>query len=114
MDGGRMRSGGRMVRDFVDRLRFAWSELTPWASAVLVALTVSWAADGLMEIFEAFLKGEAMPGWMMVTSAAYVVTLWRRWHGFIVCGVGSSSLERAFCATKRRKNGSIWCCFCRT
>lgn len=73
MDMRRLRTWSRMVWDFVERRRFAWSELTPWVSAALVALTVSWAADGLKETFEALLKGEAVHGWMMVVSVAYVV-----------------------------------------
>ncbi|HXH09558.1 MAG TPA: hypothetical protein VNP04_07335 [Alphaproteobacteria bacterium] len=73
MDLRRLRTWRRRVWDFVERRRLAWSELTPWVSAALVALTVSWAADGLKETFEAFLKKEAVQGWMMIAGAASIV-----------------------------------------
>jgi hypothetical protein len=38
-----------------------------------VALTVSWAADGIREVVEAWAKGEAIQRWMIVTHLLYVV-----------------------------------------
>jgi len=45
----------------------------PWVTAALVAFTVSWAADGLKETFEGWMKREAVQGWMVATRTAYVV-----------------------------------------
>jgi hypothetical protein len=63
----------------MSKLSLKWSELAPWIAGALVALTVSWAADGIREVVEAWAKGEAIQRWMIVTHLLYVVL-------FISCG----------------------------
>ena len=62
-----------MTREFCNRLWSAWFELMPWVAAALDAFTVSWAADGLKEAFEGWMKREVVQGWMAATRTAYVV-----------------------------------------
>jgi hypothetical protein len=62
-----------MTREFCNRLWSAWFELMPWVAAALVVFTVSWAADGLKEAFEGWMKREVVQGWMAATRTAYVV-----------------------------------------
>jgi hypothetical protein len=57
----------------MSKLSLKWSELAPWIAGALVALTVSWAADGIREVVEAWAKGEAIQSWMIVTHFLYVV-----------------------------------------
>jgi hypothetical protein len=47
--------------------------MAPWIAGAMVALTVSWAADGLRDIFEAWMRGEAVNVWMVMTRVVYVL-----------------------------------------
>lgn len=57
----------------MDRLRLAWSEVAPWIAAALVALTVSWAADGVKDSVEAWIKGETVKVWIYVVRVISVI-----------------------------------------
>jgi hypothetical protein len=101
MDMRRLRVWSSKIWGLLHRLRSAWSELTPWVADALVAFTVSWAADGIKESFEAFLEREALQGWMIATRAAYIVL-------FVAAATWLYRLQNRFFQPRTRflRNGS--------
>lgn len=63
-----------MADQGIRRKWLQWGELSPWLAGGLVALTLSWTADGMRECFEAWWLGDKAPErWKVLISAGYGV-----------------------------------------
>ena len=55
----------------MNRRRWIWSEKTPWFVAALVVLTGSWAADGIKDGVESWIKGEPFQDGLYIARVLY-------------------------------------------
>lgn len=55
----------------MNRFRLAWSEKIPWIAGALTVLSGSWAADGIKDGIEAWIKGEAF-NILYITRGIYI------------------------------------------